>query len=467
MHSGRDVESSVNSANSHSQSAGGAALFRVGTLVYTRSALVVLFGWLLWGDFVFTLMEAVMPALLPLLLKANGAGNQEIVFIASTIHMAMNALLNPIVSYQSDRLRTPWGRRRPFIALATPFIVVFLAATPFVPDLASFLQSHQLTAGPLASSPFSPMILLFGLLVGGFQLFNMFVASVYYYLIPDVVPHQFIGRFYALFRVFGALASFIFNYFIFGLAASHMKIIFVSISLLYGVFILLMCFRVKEGEYPPVVDEARGHWWSGIQNYFKECFGHRYYWWVFLAYSLPGWAAAGNIFAIFFFRDELGISEDLYGKTTAWCLLAFIVLAYPFGVLMDRWGCHKTLFLGLAALAVTSLLSFLLATDKPSGLFWLALRSLPVSLISLALAKWTIEVYPSDRYGQFGSAGALFSSIGGIILGQTCAYWITQMHHYRYFLLWSFLFTLIGLYAVFNVYRQWKILGGTAQYCPP
>ena len=40
--------------------------FRVGTLQYTRSSLAMLFVWLLWGDFCFTLMETVVPSILPL-----------------------------------------------------------------------------------------------------------------------------------------------------------------------------------------------------------------------------------------------------------------------------------------------------------------------------------------------------------------------------------------------------------------
>ncbi len=56
-----------------------------------------------------------MPALLPILLKEHGATNKEIVIIVSTIFMVMNAALNPVISYQSDRFRSRWGRRRPFI----------------------------------------------------------------------------------------------------------------------------------------------------------------------------------------------------------------------------------------------------------------------------------------------------------------------------------------------------------------
>ena len=248
-------------------------VFTVGTLAYTRGGLVALFGWLLWGDFIFTLMENVMPSLLPLILKDHGASNQAIAIIVGTIYMVANAVLNPIISYRSDRFRGRWGRRRPFIAVTTPFVVLFLAAIPFGTEILRMMGEVSWVAKLLATSPVAPILLVFGFLVAGFQMFNMFISSVYYYLIPDVVPEEFLGRFYGLFRVFGTAAGAVFNYFIFGRAETWMREIFVGVALIYGVCILLMCWRVKEGEYPPPIAEAHGHWWCGIQNYCRECFG--------------------------------------------------------------------------------------------------------------------------------------------------------------------------------------------------
>ena len=37
-----------------------------------------------------------------------------------------------------------------------------------------------------------------------FGFFNIFISSVYYYLFNDVVPHAFLARFMALFRVVGS-----------------------------------------------------------------------------------------------------------------------------------------------------------------------------------------------------------------------------------------------------------------------
>jgi len=442
-------------------------VFTVGSLIYTRAGLLSLFGWLLWGDFILTLMESVMPSLTPLLLKTHGASNREIVFIGSTIFMILNSALNPIISYQSDRLRSRWGRRRPFIVVTTPFVVLFLAAIPFAPEILSGIRSVGILDRLLSISPLAPLILMFIFLVAGFQAFNMFISSVYYYLIPDVVPKEFLGRFYSLFRVFGAAAGMGYNYFIFGTAETHMRSIFVLTSLVYGFAILLMCWRVKEGEYPPAIVEAHGRWWSGIHNYAKECFGYSYYWWVFLAYSALGWGSAGNVVTVFFYRDDLGFSLDFIGKMTAWSGFLFLVLSYPMGMLIDRWGSHKTIILGTALVPIFSILTFFLAVDKESAIVWMMLRSLPLALSGMAAMKWTVDVYPHDRYGQFGSAGALFSSIGGIVAASVFGWWIDWVKAYRYLFLWNAFFSVMGLVALLIVYRRWKVLGGPENYHAP
>ena len=48
---------------------GNCKAYRCGTLTYTKMGLFALFAWLLWGDFFFTIMEAVVPSILPLKMK--------------------------------------------------------------------------------------------------------------------------------------------------------------------------------------------------------------------------------------------------------------------------------------------------------------------------------------------------------------------------------------------------------------
>ncbi len=442
--------------------------FRVGTLVYSRAGLVTLFAWLLWGDFVYTLMENVMPSLLPMVLRDNGAGNQAIAFIVSSIYMVVNAVANPVISYQSDRFRSRWGRRRPFILATTPFVVVLLALIPFAPEIARGLAGAGWAAGLLKYSPVTSLVLVSGVLVAAFQVFNMFVSSVYYYLIADVVPEAFIGRFYGLFRVFGTLAGLTFNYFIFGMAKTHMHEIFVGMAVFYGIFITLMCLRVKEGEYPPPpAAEKRGSWWNGIRNYARECFGHSFYWLIFLVYGLNTWAGASNVFSIFFSRDQLGLPLDQIGKLSACTGLFSTLIIYPVGILLDRWGSHQSMIAGLFGAAVLKLLSFWLIRDYWSLLLWNMLCNVPLCLSGLAIMKWLIDLYPRERYGQFGSAGAMTSSCGAALIGPLCGLFFDKAGDYRYVFLWPVPFYLGGGAVAFLVYRKWKAMGGSAGYRAP
>ncbi len=99
---------------------GGEDRFRCGTLLYTQASLFVLFSWLLWGDFCFSLMENIWPNVLPFILKAEGAPNLLLSLLVTTIPNAMNFVLNPIISTASDRYRSPgadafrfsWSLRR-------------------------------------------------------------------------------------------------------------------------------------------------------------------------------------------------------------------------------------------------------------------------------------------------------------------------------------------------------------------
>ncbi len=48
-------------------------------------------------------------------------------------------MLNPIVSYRSDRLRSRLGRRVPYLILSTPVIVIGLVGLAFSPPLGTTL----------------------------------------------------------------------------------------------------------------------------------------------------------------------------------------------------------------------------------------------------------------------------------------------------------------------------------------
>lgn len=178
---------------------GGKKTYHCGTLTYTKIGLVALFTSLLWSDFCYTILESVVPGILPLKLKELGSANWLMGLLLTTIPSALSMFVGPYVSFKSDRCRSRWGRRIPFIAGTMPFLCISLVLLAFCNEIQIFLQNyfpflHQYT-------PATVLIVLIGLFFTAFQFYNMFVMSVFFGLFNDVVPPQFIGRFIGLLRV--------------------------------------------------------------------------------------------------------------------------------------------------------------------------------------------------------------------------------------------------------------------------
>jgi Na+/melibiose symporter-like transporter len=442
--------------NSITGSSSTAKTFSVGNLIYTRIGVFTLFSWLLWGDFMFQMMEAVEPKILPLLLKQHGATNQQITFIASSIMMLLNVFMCPLISYNSDRTRSRWGRRRPYIIFTTPLVVICLAVTPFAPEILQLCQKSATVTDFFALFSIPPIILIFGTLVVLYQIFNLFVASVYYYLIPDVVPQELLGRFYSLFRIFSGLSGLVFNYFILGYAETHARTIFVSIAVLYGVTILLMCWKVKEGEYPPPAAEDCGKGiWHGVSSYFKESFSNSYYWLLFLGNGCVSISLCANIFYIFLYKDNLNYTLDQYGKLCAYAIVLQIICFYFAGIIIDRWGAHKTYILGLILTGSIYVAAFFFTAGYWSGFLWYIIPAVSGTLL-LASCKVEVLTFPNHRYGQFCSAQALIKSLLIVTMNFALAACAEYFKTYWFINLWRAFFLFTAALLIIMLYRKFR-----------
>jgi len=255
------------------------AKYSVGTLTYTKYGLFVLFAWLLWGDFCFQIMESVGGlGIIGLYMMEKLDASMFIVgLLTSTIPMLLGVFLGPIISFKSDRYRSKYGRRIPFMLLTAPFLCFFLVSLGFSDDIYSFLGSSSLVRS-LGISHYTATIAVIGFLIGGFAFFNEFVNTVWWYLFADVVPPHFMGRFQGLFRVVNSIAGFFFSALVVQYQLTYMRWVFIGAAMLYFAGFGLMCWRVKEGEYPPVTDVGeKTTLWDKVTLYFRECFTHPIY----------------------------------------------------------------------------------------------------------------------------------------------------------------------------------------------
>jgi maltose/moltooligosaccharide transporter len=448
-------------------------LFRAGTLTYTKTGLGMLFFWLLWGYFVYGLMEIIIPSLLPLILREHKASSVEISFITTSLNVIGNMIFNPIVSFRSDRSRSRYGRRRPYIVWTTPLVVLCLALIPYGPDIARYLQGVPAFKALLDLSPVVPPILLISVFVMGFQIFDTFVGAVYYYLVRDTVPEEFIGRYYGVFRVVGAIAPLLFNLFIFGHAEQYMKAIFVSIAVFYGVGIYLMCWRVKEGEFPPpepLPGHATSPWGrlvAAIRLYLGDCFRHRIYWAFFLASAMTTWTGAAGAFGILFTRHELGIPLATLGRIGAVGSVLTVSTAVFWGWYADKHNPFRIVQVTTLLRAITPLLCFFFVHDAVTLLLFGIVNTLAGVGFNVATPKMQIAVWPREKYGQFGSANSAFGSLGMIGLAVLAAKFVDWEGHYRAQYIWVAAFGFASVFFYVWLEKEWHKLGGKDNYKAP
>ena len=111
-----------------------------GTLIYTGSSIVILFLLLLFGDFVWSIRERSVGMIARILLKQFGATDALNGLIISSIPSVIGMFLGPVIAYHSDRTRSRYGRRIPYLFITTPIVFVGLLGMGFIQELASGVQ---------------------------------------------------------------------------------------------------------------------------------------------------------------------------------------------------------------------------------------------------------------------------------------------------------------------------------------
>ena len=441
--------------------------WRNGTLVYTAGGLAVLFLWLMWGDFAYSMKDRATGTVAALMLKKFDVSDFLFGIIMISFPNFTNIFLCPIVSYRSDRHRGRFGRRIPYLLLTTPFIVIGLAGLGVTPLLARLIRqavgaehiSYNLTA--LLVFCFFWIILDFGTTLAG-AIFNA--------LATDVVPTEFLGRFFAMFRAVSLGCAFLFNYFVMGCAETHALVIFLGLAALYGIGLFSICLKVKEGEYPPPEAETSGPPTvkSAVKTYFRECFSLPYYRWVIMASVVAGFSVVPfNIYGIFYAKS-LNMDMDFYGKVSSLICLVSFVLSFFLGWFSDRFHPIRT---GMVSMALQTVILFIggrIATTE-SVFAWLFLvQGISIMSYNTLMASYAPRLFPREYFAQFNSAMMLINALASVIGAPLVGKFLDLTGNY-----YPHLFTiggvigLCGLGCFVMVYRGYQRYGGDSGYIAP
>ncbi len=189
--------------------------------------------------FAFSAASTLVPFYVPQFLYDYTSSNTLVGFIVGG--EGIFCVLIPLwVGVQSDRMWTErWGRRRPFMIYAAPFMAASLILVPFQPGLV-----------PIAVSTFI------------FFAAYHFYSSPYQSLLPDVTPSGFHGRvqgYQGVMRGGGMFLGMLAAPFLFGL---WKPLPFIITGVLIMVFTYITVSKVEEPRLPAKQQEEHGSLWA-------------------------------------------------------------------------------------------------------------------------------------------------------------------------------------------------------------
>lgn len=249
------------------------------------------------------------------------------------IYTFIDALDNPVYGILSDRTRSRWGRRRPWLVIGTPLLILFFIAFYNVP---AFLSGNAIFA----------YAMLFYILAGTLDsVINANYGALFPELFRDDVSRAKTNALRQAFQLVAMIISI-------ALTPMVTKALGYGLtSILYGILggavILYMTFTCRERDPEP--EEAK----PGLRKALKDLLTNKKFWIAGLANAFYS-AAMSLVMAsvVFYVEYALGLSS---GRSTF--LLAAVLLIAIAGVAVWAWLVRKFSLIPVwrAALAVLTL----------------------------------------------------------------------------------------------------------------
>lgn len=172
------------------------------------------------------------------------------------------------------------------------------------------------------------------------------------------------------------------------------------------------------------------------------------------------------MFNLLFAKEALGMSVDQFGKIMSVnAVISFFVLM-PMGILVDKFHPLRTYMAGGILIVAANIFGFFFVRDYTSFYIVSVMLALVYVIQNASKLPMFVALLPTAQYGQFSSANAMVVSIF-LILANAGGGAFVDLLGYQYIYVWDFLFTGLGLFALFVLYRGWKKRGGRESYRPP
>lgn len=337
---------------------------------------------------------------------------------AVSLMVAVTAIVSTVTAITmgtlSDRTRSKWGKRKPYIIFGYILWGVFTALYP----TAAYFQSIAL--GIFMAILFDSLMSFFGATASDAAL-NAYVAdNTTVETRGRVVGSLAIMTWVSYLIVYGG-AGFIIQ------AAGYYTFFYILGGLvsLIGIFVAP---RLKES---PATEKPTGSYWADIAGTFrtKELLQNRNL--FLLLISLTLFMVAFNVFFPFLLIYmkhylQLSILESSIVLAVT-ILIGGIIMAYPIGLLVDRWG-RRPVAITAVIMECVGLLLFSLARSVPVIIACCLLWLIPYTAWTISMQTWTKDLFPEHKRGQFAGYYVMFNVALTMVPGPLLGGWLAATY---------------------------------------
>jgi len=440
--------------------------WHVGTLTYTTVGLFGLFSLLLFGDFAWSLKERSVPDVFKALLKEYSSNATVLAGLTGALPALITMTLGPVIGAWSDRYRSRFGRRIPFLVATTPIIGLSMIGLAFSEPVGSWINT---TCGGDVEQRGTAIILTMAVCWTVFEASTIIGNALFIALINDTVPRPVIGRFFGVFRIFSLIvgAGFFWCFFDNGLLSIYRPIL-LSIAGAYVIGFLILCWGVREGTYPDPPARSTLPATARINAYVRNCFSVRFFAMLFIVFGVATISFMPINVNSFNAKDQFGVDKSGYGHALAITYIISMVLAFPLGWLADRFHPMRTGLVALATYAVVMLSAWFAVKDPASFTLFFIAHGVLSGAFFTSTAALLLMLLPRARFSEYAAASAALTALMTVVLTMSMGGILDLLgRDFRIIFLGGGLVAGLAAVGWLFLMRGFNQLGGIKNYAPP
>lgn len=355
-----------------------------------RTALVVLCALLLIGDLGWSLRERSVQELFKLHLLGYSQDATLLNLLIGAIPALIALSLGPAIGAWSDRTRSRWGRRIPFV-----------------------LATAAISGAAMVGMACSTSLAMLALCWTAFEMAAIVGNPLFMALINDTVPRPVLGRFFGLFRIVSlATGAGFFALFFRNDLVLVFQPLLLFVAAVYLGCMLLVCFRVREPEPMARSENPPGR---SLRDGDSQ--------WIplFAAIALGAVMVLPININALYACAQFGADAGDFGTAIALTYAISTLLAWPMGWLADRYHPLRVGAVVLALYAFSMLVAWRVVEGRESFLAALVTHGVLAGCFITGTVSLLPALLPRERFSQLAamsaSLTALFVALSTLGLG--------------------------------------------------